>query len=94
MESLLTYNSVIIPKEGGGNLEIVLLLFTIFPIIVILASIIGYLLIKKWFVIPLLTSVVFTILTFTIFNESFFIWTVLYTILSLIMSLIMKFSKK
>ncbi|MED4531195.1 DUF2651 family protein [Metabacillus fastidiosus] len=65
-----------------------------FPIIVILAPIIGYLLTRKWFVIPLLIFVVFTILTFTIFNESFFIWTVLYTILSLIISLIMKFLKK
>ncbi|MGG4534420.1 DUF2651 family protein [Aneurinibacillus migulanus] len=72
------------------NMEFLLVLF-ICPIIVIVASIIGIFLFKKWFVIPLLTFIVFTILTFTIFNESFFIWVVVYTILSIIVSLMMKF---
>jgi hypothetical protein len=64
------------------------------PAIVLIASIIGYFLVKKWFIMPLLTFAVFTILTFTVFNESFFIWVVVYTILSVIVSLIMKFIKK
>lgn len=71
-------------------MEFLLVLF-ICPIIVIVSSIIGIFLFKKWFVIPLLTFIVFTILTFTIFNESFFIWVVVYTILSIIVSLMMKF---
>ncbi len=69
-------------------------MFFICPIIVIAASIIGYLVIRRWFVMPLLTFIVFTILTFTVFNESFFIWVVVFTIISVIVSLIMKFIKK
>ncbi|MEW4307760.1 YbeF family protein [Rossellomorea marisflavi] len=66
------------------------LVFVLCPIIVLVASIIGYLVVKKWFILPLLTFIVFTILTFTVFNESFFFWVVVYTILSLIISFIMK----
>lgn len=66
------------------------LVFVLCPIIVLVASIIGYLVVKKWFILPLLTFIVFTILTFTVFNESFFFWVVFYTILSLIISFIMK----
>jgi Na+/H+ antiporter NhaC len=74
-------------------MEFLLVLF-ICPIIVLVASIIGFFLVRRWFVVPLLTFVVFTILTFTVFNESFFIWVAIYTILSVIVSLIMKFIKK
>ena len=66
------------------------LVFVLCPSIVLVASIIGYLVVKKWFILPLLTFIVFTILTFTVFNESFFFWVVVYTILSLIISFIMK----
>lgn len=71
-----------------------LLVLLVFPVIVIVASIIGMFLFKKWFVLPLLTLVIFSILTFTVFNESFFIWVVVYTIISIIISLIMKFIMK
>ena len=75
-------------------MEFLLVLF-ICPIIVLVASIIGFFLVgRRWFVMPLLTFVVFTILTFIVFNESFFIWVVAYTILSVIVSLLMKFIKK
>lgn len=74
-------------------MEFIFALF-ICPIIVIVASIIGYLLLKKWFVMPLLTFIVFTVLTFTYFNETFFIWVVVYTIISAVVTLIMKFGKK
>ncbi|KPB06239.1 DUF2651 family protein [Bacillus sp. CHD6a] len=73
-------------------MEFLLVLF-IFPAAVIVASIIGILLFKKWFIVPALTLVVFAILMFTLFNESFFIWVVVYTILSVIISLIVKFTK-
>lgn len=63
-------------------MEFILILF-LYPAIVIAASIPGTLIFKKWYVIPLATFVVFTILTFAVFNESFFIWTVVYTLLSL-----------
>ncbi|CQR48058.1 hypothetical protein BN1058_02400 [Paraliobacillus sp. PM-2] len=71
-------------------------LFALFicPIIIIVASIMGYFIFKKWFVMPLLTLIVFTVLTFTVFNESFFIWVLIYIIISVVVTLIFKFSKK
>ncbi len=66
------------------------IVFFLCPLLVLLASIVGYIVFKKWFVMPLAIFVVFTILTFTIFNQSFFIWVIIYTVLSLIVSLIMK----
>lgn len=68
-------------------------LFVLFlcPIIVLAATIIGFFLVRRWYVMPLITFVVFTILTFTVFNETFFFGVVIYTILSVIVSLIIKF---
>lgn len=74
-------------------MEFFLVLFLL-PIIVLVTSIIGFLVVKKWFVMPFLTFVVLTILTFTVFNETFFIWAVVFSLLSLIISLIMNFLKK
>lgn len=70
-----------------------ILVLLICPIGVIIASIIGSL-VEKWFATPILTFIVFTILTFTLFNETFFFWIIIYTILSIMVSLIMKFTKK
>nr|WP_150267496.1 DUF2651 family protein [Paenibacillus tepidiphilus] len=67
-----------------------LLIFLICPVIVVVTSIVGFILIKKWFVMPLLTLIVFTALTFTVFNKSFFIWVVIFTILSVSVSFITK----
>lgn len=64
--------------------------FFLYPLIVIIASIIGYKLFKKWIIMPLSTFVVFIILTFTIFNQSFFIWVIVYTLLSLVVCFIME----
>lgn len=74
-------------------MEFLLVLF-ICPIIVLTVSIIGYLVTKKWFVVPTITFILFTVLTFTVFNKTFFFWVLVYTILSIIVSLIMKFIKK
>lgn len=75
-------------------MEFLLVLF-ICPSIVLVASIIVFFFVgRRWFVMPLLTFVVFIILTFTVFNETFFIWVVVYTILSVIVSLLMKIIKK
>ena len=71
-----------------------LLVLLICPIAVIIASIVGYSLMKKWFVTPIVTFIVFSILTFTLFNETFFFWVVIYTILSMIVSLTMEFTKR
>lgn len=67
-----------------------LLLIVIGPAIVLITSIIGYLLFEKWFVTPLITLGVFTILTFLLFNETFFIWVIIYSALSLVVNLILK----
>ena len=71
-------------------------LFALFicPIIVFTASIIGYQITKKWFIVPAITFILFTVLTFTVFNKTFFFWVLVYTILSIIVSLIMKFINK
>jgi hypothetical protein len=71
-------------------MEFSLILF-IFPIVVVVTSIIGFLLFRKWFVMPLLTFIVFAFLMMTVYNESFLSWLVLYTILSIIVSYPMKF---
>ncbi|TDL31929.1 DUF2651 domain-containing protein [Jeotgalibacillus sp. S-D1] len=74
-------------------MEFLLILF-LYPVIVMAASISGFLLFKKWFIMPIVTLIVFTFLTFAVFNKSFFIWVVVYTLLSLGVSLITKFLKK
>ncbi|WP_442594848.1 DUF2651 family protein [Neobacillus sp. D3-1R] len=74
-------------------MEFILILF-ILPIAVVVISIIGSLLIRKWFVMPILTFIIFFILMFTVFNESFIIWLVIYTYLSTLVSFPMKFIKK
>ncbi|MER2120093.1 MAG: DUF2651 family protein [Solibacillus sp.] len=74
-------------------MEFILILF-LCPFAVVIASIIGFLLIKKWYVMPTVTLILFTILTFTVFNETFFFWVVVYTIISIIVSLFMKVIKK
>ena len=74
-------------------MEFILILF-LCPLAVVIASIIGFLLIKKWYVMPTVTLILFTILTFTVFNETFFFWVIVYTIISIIVSLFMKVIKK
>ncbi|MGM9943348.1 MAG: DUF2651 family protein [Lysinibacillus sp.] len=67
----------------------VLVVMFILPLLIIIASILGYIWLKQWTIVPLLTFILFTILTFTLFNDNFFIWAIIYTIISLITSLIM-----
>ena len=67
----------------------VLVAVFILPLLIVIVSIFGYAWFKQWTVMPLLTFIVFTILTFTLFNDDFFVWTLLYTILSLTTSIIL-----
>ena len=67
----------------------VLVTVFILPLLIVIASIFGYVWFKQWTLVPLLTFILFTILTFTLFNDDFFVWAMLYTILSLITSLIL-----
>jgi len=74
-------------------MEFALVMF-ILPAIVIVTSIIGMLAVKKWFAMPIITFIVFIILTFTVFNETFFIWVVVYTVISLIISLLINLIRR
>ena len=67
----------------------VLIALFILPLLIIIASILGYVWLKQWTIVPLFMFLLFTVLTFTIFNENFFVWGIIYTTLSLIISLIM-----
>ena len=67
----------------------VLVTLFILPLLIIIASILGYVWLKQWTIVPLFMFLLFTVLTFTIFNENFFVWGIIYTALSLIISLIM-----
>ncbi|WP_230199319.1 DUF2651 family protein [Oceanobacillus kimchii] len=71
-----------------------LLVLIVYPIFVILASVFGYFLFRKWFVFPSITLIVFMTLTFFVYNSSFFIWTIIYTFISLIFSLIIHYFQK
>ncbi|ELK44349.1 UNVERIFIED_CONTAM: DUF2651 family protein [Halobacillus marinus] len=65
------------------------IVFLLCPLMVLAASVIGHAVFHKWAVMPTAVFVVFTILTFTVFNSSFFIWVMVYTVLSIIVSLLM-----
>lgn len=65
-----------------------LFVLIICPLIVVLLSIFGTFLFYKWFVPPIITFIVGTILTFTLFNETFFFWVIIFTSLSIIASLL------
>ncbi|WP_431030188.1 DUF2651 family protein [Lysinibacillus sp. LZ02] len=71
-----------------------LFIFLILPIIVLIASVLSYLLFKKWFIAPLAVFGTLTILTFTIFNNTFFIWVIVFTIFSIFISVSMVIIKK
>lgn len=65
-----------------------LFVLVICPLIVVLLSIFGTFLFNKWFVPPIITFIVLTILAFTLFNETFFFWVIIFTNLSIITSLL------
>lgn len=65
-----------------------LFVLIICPLIVVLLSIFGTFLFNKWFVPPIITFIVLTILTFTLFNETFFFWVIIFTSLSITVSLL------
>ncbi|MFS0752554.1 DUF2651 family protein [Oceanobacillus sp. 1P07AA] len=71
-----------------------LLVLIVYPIFVILASVFGYFLFRKWFVFPSITLIVFLILTIFVYNTSFLIWAIIYTVMSLIFSLIIDYFQK
>ncbi|MGM0875552.1 MAG: DUF2651 family protein [Bacillota bacterium] len=71
-----------------------LLILIIFPAIVFIMSIVGYLLTQKSYVTPAIVFVLFSFLMLLLFNESFFIWVIGYTLISVIVTLMMLLFKK
>lgn len=74
-------------------MEFLMVLF-IFPLLSFLFGIIGQILIKKIYIVVVITFFAWLIATFTIFNETFLIWAFIYSILSLIGSSIVYFFQK
>ncbi|MGC4378815.1 DUF2651 family protein [Fictibacillus sp. Mic-4] len=74
------------------------LAFGFVPVSVIILSFILTLFVKKIYVMPLISFIACIILMFTVFNQSFFGWALVYTVFSLIFSylaiLIVKLRKK
>ncbi|MFC0271036.1 DUF2651 family protein [Metabacillus herbersteinensis] len=66
------------------------MIFTIFPLLVFLATVIGYLLTKKVVVPPAIIFVVFSFISLLFFNETFFVWVITYTVLSVTITLLTK----
>lgn len=71
-----------------------LMALIVFPLLSFLFGIIGQILIKKIYMVVGITFIGWFIATFTIFNESFFIWVFVYSILSLIGAAIVAFFQK
>ncbi|APH03897.1 hypothetical protein A9C19_03480 [Bacillus weihaiensis] len=71
-----------------------LVIMIFFPIGVILLTLLGFYLTKKSYVTPSLIFVLFAFIMLLFFNESFFIWVVIYTILSIVTTLLVLFIKK
>ncbi|KIV52678.1 hypothetical protein AM501_24710 [Aneurinibacillus migulanus] len=76
-------------------MEMILILY-IYPIVVIMASIVFYYITRKWYVGPVLTFIILTIMTLTpAFTTAFFNWVIVYTVLSIGVTFISKlFSRK
>jgi hypothetical protein len=76
----------------GLTVEFLMALF-IFPLLSFLFGIIGQILIKKVFVVVGITFAVWFIAAFTVFNDSFFVWVLVYTALSALGASIVYFGK-
>lgn len=62
----------------------------IYPIAIILLSVLLYWLLRIWFVMPLVTLAAFVILSYAVYNESFLFWAIIYTLISLVITLLTK----
>gem|GEM_PF-3218053 len=74
-------------------MELNILLF-LFAGIVLISSIIGFVLTKKIYVTPAIIFVLFSFLMLFFFNETFFVWVLIYTCFSIFITLIMFLYKK
>lgn len=62
------------------------LCFLTLPVLTIILSIVLSIILKRKYVVVLVVACVYLIITYTVFNDSFLIWVVVYSIISLITS--------
>ncbi|MCC2528774.1 hypothetical protein C7B63_19530 [Bacillus halotolerans] len=62
--------------------------FGILPLAIIVLSVAGTYVCKNVYMMPLVSLIISLVLTFTIFNQSFLGWAVVYSLFSLILSYI------
>lgn len=82
------FNMLNIYADGSDPMGLVL--FT-YPLLVFVVSIVLQLILKKKVIVLLMNFVLWLILTFTVFNSSFFIYCFVYTFISLIGTFISDF---
>ncbi|MCY7439476.1 DUF2651 family protein [Bacillus altitudinis] len=68
--------------------------FGLLPVSILIASLIVTLFVQKVYFMPVVSFIILLILTFTLFNVSFFGWAVVYTLGSFIASYIALFIMK
>lgn len=66
------------------------LIFIIFPILNLISIVVLLKLGLKPPFITLLIFLTYTVLTYTIFNDTFFIWVIIYTVASMIFAMVLK----
>ncbi|ANE45876.1 hypothetical protein SY83_05655 [Paenibacillus swuensis] len=62
----------------------------IYPVIILLLSIVGYLLLKNAYIVPLLVFIFSVVIMYQFYNTTFLVWVFVYTLLSLIISVVSK----
>ncbi|EIT84225.1 hypothetical protein A374_16518 [Fictibacillus macauensis ZFHKF-1] len=66
------------------------IVFVVLPLVVLAASVLGWFLFRRWYVVPLLTLVTLLVLTYTQFNSSFLIWAVFFPVYSAAISILLR----
>ncbi|MBS4202469.1 DUF2651 family protein [Bacillus sp. FJAT-49732] len=67
-----------------------ILIVIMLPGIIFIASIVGFLLLKKWYITPIIIFIILTLLATTIVKGTLFSYVIFYTGLSVAVSLTMK----
>ncbi len=75
-------------------MDIVLMILVGFPVISIIVGMVGYFLFKNIFVSPLVVFLATLVATFTVFNDSFLVWVLVYTCLAFLAGFAVKISKE
>ncbi|MCJ8008626.1 DUF2651 family protein [Lederbergia wuyishanensis] len=67
-----------------------ILVVLMLPGIIFIFSIVGFLLLKKWYVTPIIIFIILSLLATTIVKGTLFIYVIFFTALSIVVSLVMK----